>query len=175
MRKSVATLALGAFLLACAPKPPVEIDAASVEPKLYWSRSLQDQRVALTGYINFDNGPAGQAIAGGPELRSGANGAGLKLISFDAKFGSRPNQIGSATMKTDKMFKNAPSGVPEVVTFDRNALTYYDAKGAPHPVGQPARVIGRVKYAVSIENDPRSPTGQRFRPILTQVELAPGY
>jgi hypothetical protein len=173
VRNSTVVLALGVLLVSCNQRPPVEVDAGSVEQKLYWSRSLQDQRVALEGYINFDNGPDGRAIAGGPELRSSPNGAGEKLLNFAAEFGSGPNQIGSPGMEAHAMFKDAPKGVPDVVTFDPARLTYQDAQGAPHPISQRVRVVGRVRYAVSIENDARSPIGQRFRPFLTHVVLAP--
>lgn len=173
MRKIVVMLALGALLTACDQRPPVEVDPGSVEPQLYWSRALQDRRIAIEGYINFDNGADGQAIAIGPELRSSPGGGGDKLIRFDAKLGAGPNQIGSPNMKTEPMFKDAPRGVPEVVTFDLATLTFQDAQGASHPVGQRVRVVGRVRYAASIENDPRSPTGQRFTPFLTQVVLEP--
>ena len=167
--------ALGLLLSACTPRAPVEVDAASVEPKLYWSRSLQGQRVAVTGYVNFDNGGNSQAIAAGPELRTGAYGAGQKLISFAAQMGSGPNQIGSPKMTSEPMFKNAPQGVANVVSFSARTLSWRDAEGVAHPIGQPVRVTGRLRYAVSVMNDPRSPHGQRFRPYLTDVVLDAGY
>ena len=173
MRKTVVMLALGAVLAACDARPPVAVDAGSVESKLYWSRSLQDQRVAVEGYINFDNGADGRGIAPGPELRSGPGGGGDKLLSFAAELGSGPNQIGSPNMKTHAMFKDAPKGVPEVVTFDPAAMTWQDAQASPHPLSQRVRVVGRVRYAVSVEDDPRSPIGQRFLPFLTHVVLEP--
>jgi hypothetical protein len=166
-------MALGAVLSACNQRPPVEVAQSTVEEQLYWSRSLQNQRIAIEGFISFDNGPDGRAIAAGPELRSSPNGSGDRLIRFDAKFGSGPNQIGAPGMTTQEMFKDAPKGVPEVVTFDPRTLTYQDAQGAPHPIGERVRLVGQLRYAVSIENDPRSPTGQRYLPFLTHVVFEP--
>jgi hypothetical protein len=171
VRSLILAVGLGAVLAACNPGPPVVVEEISVEPELVWSRALQGKRVAVEGYINFDDGPNGQAIAGGPQLRSSPDGGGEKLIDFAAEFGAGPNQIGSEKMRKDAMFKDAPKGVPEVVTFDTATMTYQDAQGAPHPIRERVRVIGRVSYAVSVEDDPRSPTGQRFRPILTHVVL----
>jgi hypothetical protein len=173
MRKSLTAMGLALLLAACSQRPPTLIDAAGVEPQLYWSRTLDHQRIALDGYINFDNGPGGQAIAVGPELRSAPGGGGDRLIGFNAPFGAGPNQIGSPDLHTHPMFANAPHGVPEVVTFDPATLTWRDAAGAPHPLSQRVRLVGEVGYALSVEPDPRAPNGQRFTPFLTDVELTP--
>lgn len=163
--------AASGLLAACNQGPPVEVDAAKIEQTLYWSRSLQDKRIAIEGYIGFDNGATGQAIAGGPILRTQPYGAGQELLMIGAEFGSGPNQISSPGMTSKPMFDGAPKDLPQVVTVNPNEMSYFDTMGAPHPINHRVRVIGKLRYALDIKDDTRSPTGQRYRPFMTDVTL----
>lgn len=170
LRGAIAILAL-AVLGACNQGPPVEVNTGTIEQTLYWSRSLQGKRVAIEGYIGFDNGPEGKAIASGPSLRSQPYGAGQTLLMIATEFGGGPNQISAPGMKTGPMFGGASAGAPDIVTFNPNEMVYHDDKGGSHPINHRARAIGRVEYAIDIQKDPRSPSGHRFRPFLTRVTL----
>ncbi len=71
MRARIA-LALGLTLAAAGcgrsgpPAPPVAIEASELDTRVNWSSDLDDKRITLDGYIGFDNGPTGHAIALGP-------------------------------------------------------------------------------------------------------------
>ena len=65
----ILTLAATGCIKPAAPQqPPVEVDSSQVETLVYWSPKLDGRRIVIDGYIGFDNGPNGDAIALGPEL-----------------------------------------------------------------------------------------------------------
>ncbi len=167
-------------LAACAPPapaaPPVEIQPSQAEAMLHQATDLDNKRVAIEGYVYFDNGQHGEAIAMGPELRSSPSGGGEPLARFEMDYGPGPNQLDLHETKKGK--PPGFPGAPEIMTFDPVKATWQDATGASHPLSQKVRLTGTVRYAgysrsgpVS-EDDAGSPTGKRFRPVLTRVVLA---
>lgn len=166
-------------LSACGPVapsgPPVEIQPSQAEAMLRQSTDLDGKRVVVEGYVFFDNGQAGEAIAMGPELRSSPNGGGEQLARFETGYGAAANQLDLHVISKEK-----PAGIPgapEIMTFDPTKATWQDAAGATHPLSQKVRLTGTVRYAgyrrsgAVSEDDPNSPTGKRFYPRLTKVVL----
>ena len=155
--------------------PPVRVERSEVERLVYWSHDLDGRRVSMQGFIGFDNGPNGQAIAMGPELTSAPNGGGDELIRVEVERGGGPSQLNLPVLSRQR-FAATPA-VGEFLTVDIGHATYQDKAGVAHPLGDPVRVTGRLSYA-RLNNvgplsdpDPRSPTGQRFNPRLVDVEL----
>lgn len=72
-------------------------------------------------------------------------------------------------------FPNAPA----TITFDMARTTVQDVSGKPHPLGERVRVTGRVTYqavrgaGLMWDEDARSPTGKRLKPMLTEVIVEP--
>lgn len=171
----LATLSLTACAPAAPGGPPVEIQPSQAEAMLRQASDLDGKRVAIEGYVHFDNGRNGEAIAMGPELRSSPWGGGEPLARFEMEYGPGPNQLDLHEISKEKP-KGFP-GAPEIMTFDPAKASWQDAAGASHSLSQKVRVTGVLRYAgfsrtgpVS-EDDPASPTGKRFRPILTKVVL----
>ncbi|CAN5393690.1 hypothetical protein BH09PSE1_BH09PSE1_02360 [soil metagenome] len=176
----IAALALAAS--ACGPKtpeaPPVLIEGAQAR-SLYWSGDLDGQRIALDGYVNLDNGPTGDAIAMGPQLTSRPQGRGDELVAFDVARGEGPNQLNLPVLKTSAALPGVPAA-GETLLIDMTAATFQDSAGKPHKLREKARVIGRLVYPrfrghVVSDEYARSPTGRRFRPVLTDavIDVAP--
>jgi hypothetical protein len=155
--------------------PPVEIQPSQAEAMLHQTTDLDGKRVAIEGYVFFDNGQRGEAIAMGPELRSSPNGGGEPLARFEMAYGPGPNQL-----DLHEVSKERPGGIPEapeILTFDLAQVTWQDAAGASHPLSQKVRLTGTVRYAgfkrsgpVS-KDDAGSPTGKRYWPMLKKVVL----
>lgn len=169
------TLTLAACGAVAPSAPPVEIQPSQAQAMLHQATDLDGRRIAIEGYVHFDNGRNGEAIAMGPELRSSPSGGGEPLARFDLEYGSGPNQLDLHEISKEKP-KGFP-GAPEIMTFDPTQATWQDAAGASHPLSRKVRVIGTVRYAgftrtgpVS-EKDASSASGQRFRPTLTKVVL----
>lgn len=156
------------------PPPPVAIEPSELDSKVYWSSDLDDHRITLDGYIGFDNGPTGHAIALGPELTSQPFGRGDALISFDLEQGDQPNQ-----MQLPEVERHTLQGVPAapaVVIVDVAHATFKDAAGQAHSFDEKVRVTGRLSYAgfgsnLMTDEDARSPNGRRFKPRLIDVSL----
>lgn len=170
---------LALVLTACGPVapggPPVEIQPSQAEAMLHQTTDLDGKRVAIEGYVFFDNGQRGEAIAMGPELRSSPAGGGEPLARFQTEYGPGPNQLDlrEATKEEIKGFPEAPP----VITFYPTKVTWQDGSGASHPLSQKVRLIGTVRYAgfrrygpISQE-DASSSSGKRFKPVLTKVVL----
>ena len=156
------------------PSPPVLVDASQVETQVYWSSALDGRRIAMDGYIGFDNGPTGQAIALGEELTSQPYGRGDELIRFDLEQGAGPNQLQLPVLER-KTFPGMP-GAPATITFDMARATFQDRAGKVHPLDEKVRVTGRLVYVrlgagLLSDEDSRSPTGRRFKPRLVDVAL----
>lgn len=171
------TLALTACAPAAPSGPPVEIQPSQAEHLLQFSSDLSRKRVALEGYVFFDNGRNGEAIAMLPELRSGPAGAGETLIRFDIDYGPGPNQLDLHELSREK--PPGFPGAPETITFDLSKATWQDGAGKTHPLSEKVRLVGRVEYVrlgnagLLSDEDARSPTGRRFKPRLVDVELSP--
>jgi hypothetical protein len=169
---ALALLATGCGKVGPAP-PPVLVEASQVEPQIYWASDLNRRRVSIDGYIGFDNGPAGQAIAIGQVLTTRPNGQGDELMRFDLENGSGPNQLDLAVLSRERFVPNAP----ETITFDLAGSTFQDSAGKPHPLRQKVRVTGRLVYfgvggaGLIADDDSRSPTGKRFKPRLVDLVL----
>ena len=168
-------LALSACGQVAPSGPPTEIQPSQAEALLRQSTDLDGKRVVVEGYLFFDNGRQGEAIAMGPELRSSPNGGGEQLARFETEYGPGPNQLDLHVISKDK--PEGFPGAPEIMTFDPLKATWQDAAGASHPLSQKVRLTGIVRYAgfkrsgpVS-EDDTTSPTGKRFYPTLTKVVL----
>ena len=171
---------LGALALAMSgcgkaepPAPPVHIEPSQAERMIYQASDLNGRRIELDGYIGFDNGADGKAIAIGQVLTTDRDGRGDQLIRFDLKQGTEANQLNLPVVKRERFVPNAP----EVITFDLDKATYQDSAGKPHPLGDKVRVTGKLAY-VSLgktglisDPDPGSPDGRRFMPRLTDVVL----
>lgn len=155
-------------------EPPMEIQPSQAEALLHQTTELDNKRVAIEGYVFFDNGQQGEAIAMGPELRSSPNGGGEPLARFETKYGAAPNQVNLNAVP--KKMAGLPEA-PEIITFDPSKATWQDAAGATHPLSQKVRLTGTVRYAgykrsgAVFEEDTSSPTGKRFHPRLTKVVL----
>jgi hypothetical protein len=179
-----ARLTLLAFLVlataGCGPvapaAPPIEIQPSQAESLLQFSSDLNRQRVVMEGYVYFDNGRAGEAIAMGPELRSAQDGAGEPLVRFEIEYGEAANQLNLKAQKRE-LLPGVPNA-PETLVFDPTKATWQDAAGKAHPLSRKLRLTGRLEY-IGINNvgllsdeDSRSPTGRRFKPRLVDVDLA---
>lgn len=179
MRLAWAAAGLMALAVAACDKveqaPAVLIETSQVEPMIFGSADLKGRRVSLDGYLNFDNGPYGQAIAMRPQLRTRPNGAGEALIGFDLEHGEGPNQLHLPVLEKEKI-PGLPAA-PEILTIDVAKATFQDKAGVAHPFRDRVRVTGRLMYSGDRktgpigEDDPSSPTGKRFKPQLIDVEL----
>ena len=153
--------------------PPVLVEASQVEPQIYWASDLNRRRVSIDGYIGFDNGRDGQAIAIGQVLTTRPNGQGEELMRFDLGQGAGPNQLNLPILSRERFVPNAP----ETITFDLAGATFQDSAGKPHPLREKARVTGRLIYfgvngaGLIADDDSRSPTGKRFKPRLVDLVL----
>lgn len=157
------------------PLPPVDIQPSQIEQKVYWSSDLNGRRIVIEGYVGFDNGPRGDAIAMGPELTTEPYGKGDPLLRVEIERGVGPNQINLPVLER-KTMAGFPAA-PAVLTVDLSKATLQDATGKARRLGQRIRVTGKLEY-VRVENlglisdpDPRSPTGRRLKPRLTDVVL----
>ncbi len=155
------------------PAPPVHIEPSQVQRMVHQASDLDGRRIELDGYIGFDNGANGQAIAIGQVLTTDRDGRGEELIRFDLKQGAEANQLNLPVISRDRFVPNAP----EVVTFDLRKASFQDSAGKAHPLSDKVRVTGRLVY-LGLGNtgplsdpDPSSPSGRRFKPRLTDVVL----
>lgn len=168
-------LVLTACGQAASSGPPLEIQPSQAEALLHQTTELDGKRVAIEGYVFFDNGQQGEAIAMGPELRSSPNGGGEPLARFETEYGPGANQLDLHVLSKDK--PEGFPGAPEIMTFDPTKATWQDAAGATHPLSQKVRLTGTVRYAgysrsgPVFQEDTGSPTGKRFHPRLTKVAL----
>jgi hypothetical protein len=179
MRWLAVVLVLG--LAACGKPPPagppVVVASSDTEQKLYWASDLNNHLVSLDGYIGFDNGKDGQAIAIGEVLSTQRNAQGKELIRFELERGERPNQLNLPVLSEEHTLGNP--NLPMVTTFDIGRTTWQDKDGKPHPLGAKVRVTGRLVYlrvgnaGLWSDEDSSSPTGRRFKPRLTDVVLEP--
>ncbi len=170
MRIGLAAAVAGLWLSACgAPQtPPVLIEPSQVRPLLQLSDELDGKRVSIDGYIHVANGFAGQDNrASTYTLTSRPRGLGDDLVQFTARRGGEANQMDLPALND----ANAFGGLQLV---DAKKARYQDASGASHSVQDKVRVTGVLVSGGPSEDD-RSPTGQRFRPRLTNVtfEVAP--
>lgn len=155
--------------------PPVALQPSQVESLVYWSADLNGQRVSMEGWVHFNNGEDGRAIAIGPELRSQPRGDGERLIFLDVENGEGPNQLHLPVVHTETI-KGMP-GAPQILTIDAAKATYQDTAGVAHPLGGKMRVTGKLRYVRAgkaglwSDADTRSPTGRRFKPKLVDVVL----
>ena len=155
--------------------PPVVVDASRIEPMVYWSSDLNGRRVSLDGYIGFDNGGAGEAIAIGEELTTQPLGRGDELIRFDLPRGEGPNQLRLHELGRETFAAAPASG--EVTTFDPALTTFQDSAGKAHALDEKVRVTGTLVYprlgdvGLLSDEDRRSPNGRRFKPRLEDVVL----
>jgi len=171
---------LGALLIAggCRPpepeQPPVHIEQSQAASTLHWSADLNNRLISLDGYIGFDNGQLGQAIAMGQRLYSQPYGNGEQLIRFDLEQGDGPNQLQLAEVSRETM-PGLP-GAAATIVFDPTRTTVQDADGVSHRLSERLRVTGRLRYVgsrpVTGTDDPDSPTGKSFKPILTEVRIS---
>lgn len=156
-------------------QPTVVVEGSQVETLVYWSPALDGRRIAIDGYIGFDNGPTGQAIALGPELTSQPYGKGDELIRFDLERGDGPNQMQLPVLETRTMPSIPAAGAVEII--DVGHATFHDSAGKVHPLDDRVRVTGRLVYArlggagLLSDEDRRSPTGRRLKPRLVDVVL----
>lgn len=177
---------LGALMLApllslggCAkPRPagpPVTVEPSQVEQRIYWASDLIDRRVSIDGYIGFDNGPNGQAIAMGPELNSQPFARGDTLIRVDIERGEKANQLNLPVLERQTL-AGVPNA-PATLIVDLAKGTWQDSAGKAHPLSEKVRLTGTLDYArvqnVGLISDPdsRSPNGRRLQPRLTDVVL----
>ncbi|MDO9338860.1 MAG: hypothetical protein Q7T61_20900 [Caulobacter sp.] len=152
--------------------PPVELQPSQAEAMLRQSSALDGKRVVVEGYVHFDNGQQGEAIAMRPELRSSPSGGGEELAPFETPYGPGPNQL-----DLNEISKGKPPGfdaAPEIITFDPAKATWQDSGGVSHPLSQKVRLTGTASYP-SVAGHPysQSPTGKRFLVILKKVVLEP--
>jgi hypothetical protein len=180
MRQALVIVGFLAFSIGACGKPepeapPVLIENSQVESKLHWSSELEGKRVSIDGFIAFDNGRNGEAIAMGPHLNSQSLGAGRNLIAVQLERGEGANQLNLPVLTTETM--PGMPGAPKIVTFDLGESKFQDAAGAPHPLSRKVRATGRLRYAqynrtgIMSDEDKRSPSGRRYRPRLTEVSL----
>lgn len=168
-------LALSACGQVAPSGPPTEIQPSQAEALLRQSTELNGKRVMVEGYVFFDNGRQGEAIAMGPELRSSPNGGGEQLARFEAGYGPGPNQLDLHVISKEK--PEGFPGAPEIMTFDPAKATWQDAAGTSHPLSRKVRLSGTVRYAgyrrsgAVSQEDTGSPTGKRYFPTLTKVVL----
>ena len=157
------------------PLPPVVVEPSQLDQLVYWSPDLDGRRIAIDGYIGFDNGPPGQAIALGPELTSQPYGKGDELIRFDLARGEGPNQLQLPVLETRSLLNIPAAGSWDIVDVGR--ATFSDAAGKAHPLSDEVRVTGRLVYiragaaGLLSDEDARSPTGRRLKPRLVDVTL----
>ena len=178
MRRHFGLMSVALTLAGCSwqspPESPVEIAAGQVRESIRWSADLDGRRVSIAGYIDFDNGPTGAGIAPAPRLTSRPFGAGDELIMFFVEEGKGANQLDLPVLKSTNI-DWVPGGF-EVRAIDMTHASFQDSAGVAHPFSTKVRVTGRLvyhhvrKFVVS-EADPRSPTGRRFNPRLTDVGL----
>jgi hypothetical protein len=185
MRWGLASLGAVALLVGCGPvkpaDPPVLIEPSQIEGKLLWSSALHDKLVSVDGYITYDNGVRGDAIAMGPQLNSAPMGGGNELVRFMAERGDGPNQLKLAVVSQGPILGR--EGLPETITFDIAKSTFQDKAGQAHPLSAKVRVTGTATYVrvgdAGFWSDPdaESPIGRRFKMRLTDVvlEAPPGY
>ena len=172
----------GALALAAAgcgksgpPGPPVVVAPSQLDQLLYWSPGLDGRRISIDGYIGFDNGPTGQAIALGPELTSQPDGKGDELIRFDLERGEGPNRMQLPVLETRSLPSVPAAGTWDIVDVGRT--TFSDSVGKAHPLGDEVRVTGRLVYiragaaGLMSDEDARSPTERRLKPRLVDVAL----
>ena len=181
MRLTVTMLGVLALMAACAKAPPpgptVVVQPSQVEALLDWSSDLSERRVAIDGYIGFDNGPSGQAAAMGPELTTAPNHGGDPLIRVEIERGEGRNQLNLPVLSRQTLAW-APQA-PATLIVDLSHATYKDAAGTPHALDSRVRVTGRLSYVhlgdAGLMSDPdaASPTGRRFKPRLVDVALEP--
>lgn len=169
------------LLAACGPvapaAPPVEIQPSQAQAMLRQTTDLDSKRVVLEGYVYFDSDQSKGQVAMGPELRSSPAGGGEHLVKFEMDYGPGPNQLDLHEIKKEKF--GGFSGAPEIITFDPTKATWQDAEGKAHLLSEKVRVTGVVRYAgystsgAVSEDDPSSPSGKRFYPMLTKAVLSP--
>ena len=153
--------------------PPVLVDASQVESQVYWSHAFADRRISMDGYLSFDNGPNGEAIAMAPQLTSAPFGGGDKTVPFQLKRGPGPNQLNLPVLREETIFPAAPM---RIVIVDIAKAAFQDSKGVAHPLADKVRVTGRLRYQYvqnyfQSDEDRRSPTGRRYKPWLDDVVL----
>jgi hypothetical protein len=157
--------------------PPVVVASSDVDQKLYWASELSDHLVSLDGYVGFDNGKDGQAIAVGEVLSTQAYGRGKELIRFELERGAGPSQLNLPVLSEEHTLGNP--NLPMITTFDVSRATWQDQDGKPHPLTAKVRVTGRLAYlrignaGLMSDEDSSSPTGRRFKPRLTDIVLEP--
>jgi hypothetical protein len=156
------------------PAPPVVVEASEVEPRVFWGHDLEGQHISVDGYIGLDNGPKGDAIAMGQVLTTQPLGAGEQLFRFDLKRGDGPNQI-NLPVVSSRPIEQTPM---QIQTVDLSSATFHDRAGGSHPLSDRVRVTARLRYDrvkgyLLSDEDPRSLTGKRFKPRLTDIVLEP--
>lgn len=157
------------------PPAPVVVQPSQLEQLVYWSPGLDGRRIAIDGFIGFDNGPTGQAIALGPELTSEPYGKGDELIRVDLERGEGPSRLQLPVLETRSLPDIPAAGAWDIIDLGR--ATFRDSAGKAHPLGDEVRVIGRLVYVrmgdagLLSDEDARSPTGRRLKPRLVDVVL----
>ncbi len=153
--------------------PPVLVDTSQLESQVYWSHELEGRRISMDGYLSFDNGPHGEAIAMAPQLTTAPFGGGEKTVPFQLERGAGPNQLNLPVLREETIFPAAPM---RIVTVDIAKSAFQDSKGVAHPLAHKVRVTGRLRYEyvqnyLQSDEDRRSPSGRRYKPRLTDVVL----
>jgi len=170
MRRLVMAAAAALWVTACAePAPPVLIEPAQVDASLIQAKTLDGQRIAIDGYIHVDDGPDDQGGAAmAYTLTSSPQGQGKQLVLFKTALGKGANQVDFPVLSTET-HPQFP-GAADTLLVDLKNGRFQDSAGASHPVTTKARVTGRLASGTARESF-SSPTGQSYRPMLTEVTL----
>lgn len=170
MWKLMLGAATALFVTACGePAPPVLIEPTQVDTLLKYGNTLDGQRISIDGYIHVDDGPDGQGGAAmAYTLTSRPQGLGDDLILFKAELGKDANMVDFPVLSTETM-AGFP-GAPDTLLVDLKNGRFQDGAGVSHSVQDKARITGRLASGSAREAS-RSPSGQSYRPLLTDVTL----